>query len=59
MQILIGYTDSASNLFQIIATLDNSVIKLPEATVDLIVSKIVDELGIFVDREIITMTERS
>lgn len=59
MRTLIGYTDRASNLFQVIATLDNSVIDLPQATVNLIADKIVYELGIFLDREITIMHERS
>ena len=59
MRTLIGYTDRASNLFQVIATLDNSVIDLPQATVALIVDRIVYELGIFLDREITIMHERS
>ena len=59
MRTLIGYTDRASNLFQVIATLDNSVIDLPQATVNLIVFKLAHELGIFLDREITIMRERS
>ena len=59
MRTLIGYTDRASNLFQVIVTLDNSVIALPQTTVALIADKIVYELGIFLDREIAIIHERS